>query len=80
MLELSEPLQTAVEQQSDPVELIDPRTQVRYVLVRAEVFSYLQELAYDDSPWTDAEQALLAAEAGQSLGWDKMSEYDQARP
>ena len=36
MLELSESLQTAVEQQTEPVEVIDPRTQVRYLLVRAD--------------------------------------------
>ena len=83
MLELSGPLQAAVELQSEPVEVIDPRTLVRYVLVRAEVFSHLQELAYDDSPWTESEKALLAAESGQTLGWGEMDEYDQydkARP
>ena len=76
MLELSESLQTAVEQQTEPVEVIDPRTQVRYLLVRAEVFDHLQELAYDDSPWTEDEKTLLAVESGQELGWDEMAEYD----
>ena len=63
MIELSEPLQSAVEQQAEPVEVIDPRTQVRYLVVRAEFFHRLEKLAYDDSPWTDAETALLAVEA-----------------
>ena len=67
MLELSEPLQTAVEQQTEPVEVIDPRTQVRYVLVRADVFEHLQEVAYDDSPWTEEEKAFLAVESGHDM-------------
>ena len=77
MIELNEPLQTAVEQHSEPVEVIDPRTQVRYMLVRAELFHHLEKLAYDDSPWTETETTLLASEAGQSLGWDEMDEYDR---
>ena len=77
MIELSEPLQTAVEQQAEPVEVIDPRTQVHYLVVRAEYFHHLEKLAYDDSPWTESETALLASEAGRSLGWDAMDEYDR---
>ena len=76
MIELSEPLQQAVAQQPEPVQVIDPRTNTRYVLVKAEVFEHLQSLAYDDSPWTDEEKALLAAESGQAIGWDEMTEYD----
>ena len=76
MLELSKPQQTAVEHQADPLEVIDPRTQVQYVLVRATVFHQLEKLAYDDSPWTDKEKAMLAFEAGRSIGWDEMDEYD----
>ena len=76
MIELSEPLQTAVEQQTEPVEVIDPRTQVLYLVVRAEIFHQLEKLAYDDSPWTEAETAMLASEAGQSIGWNEMDEYD----
>ena len=77
MIELSEPLQSAVEQQSEPVEVIDPRTQVHYMLVRAELYHHLEKLAYDDSPWTQTETGLLASETGQSLGWDEMGEYDR---
>ena len=69
MLELSEPLQTAVEQQTEPVEVIDPRTQVRYLLVRAEVFDHLRELAYDDSPWTD--QVEVTSERPASEDWSR---------
>jgi hypothetical protein len=31
---------------------------------------------YDDSPWTREELHALAWEAGKSLGWDDMDEYD----
>ena len=83
MIELNEAQQIAVETQGDPVELIDPRTHVRYLLVRADDFDRLRKLAYDDSPWTDDEKERLAMESGSSIGWDEMSEYDnygEARP
>jgi hypothetical protein len=76
MLELTEPLRQAVAQQQSPLEVFDPTTNTRYVLIKAEIFERLQSLAYDDSPWTDEEQALLAAESGQTIGWDEMEEYD----
>ena len=76
MIELSEALQNAVENHSEPVEVIDPRTNVRYLLVRADDFDRLRKLAYDDSPWTDEEKDLLAKESGTGLGWEEMSEYD----
>ena len=77
MIELNEAQQAAVTHQAEPVEVIDPRTQVHYVLVRAEFFHHLEKLAYDDSPWMESESALLASEAGQTLGWDGMDEYDR---
>ena len=46
------------------------------VKLLAEVCAHLQSFAYDDSPWTDEEKALLAAESGQAIGWDEMTEYD----
>jgi hypothetical protein len=83
MLELSESLQDAVAKQHEPAEVIDPRTQTRYVLVKSDVFEHLQALAYDDSPWSDEEKALLADESARAIGWDEMDEYDnydRARP
>jgi hypothetical protein len=65
--ELSEP---------EPVA-IDPATRETYVLVRREVYERMKELLYDDSPWTDEERDALAWEAGQTMGWDDMDEYDQ---
>ena len=76
MIELTGALQQAVEAGREPCEAVDPRTQTRYVVVRADVFEHLKALAYDDSPWTDEEKSLLAAESGQAIGWDERHEYD----
>ena len=56
--------------------MTDPKTKQEFVLVRANVFERLQEI-YDDSPWTDEEMELLAWEAGKTIGWEEMDEYDQ---
>ncbi len=45
------------------------------VVVRADVFANLQADMYDDSPWTDQEMALLAAEDADRLGWEGMEDY-----
>jgi hypothetical protein len=45
------------------------------VVLRADVFERLKGLMYDDSPWTDEEMDLLAAEDADSLGWEGMETY-----
>jgi hypothetical protein len=55
---------------------VDPQTKETYVLVRRPVYERMKELLYDDSPWTDAEMAALAWEAGKAAGWEDMDEYD----
>ena len=59
-----------------PVRLVDPETKAEYVLVPAAVFDRLAPGDYDDSPWTNEENLLLAAQAGKAIGWDDMDEYD----
>lgn len=54
---------------------IDPETKKTYVLVRKEVYDRLTE--YDDSPWTDEEMDLLAAEVDAMLD-DDMAVEDAA--
>src|SRR4051794_5832709 len=77
MIELNEQQRQAVHRNpSEPVRLVDPETNRVYVLVGAEEFERMRLLAYDDSPWTDEKKAMLAAEAGESIGWDDMGEYD----
>ena len=74
MIELSEELQRAVQQQSlTPLHLIDPTTKEEFVLIRAKEYDRLKE--YDNSPWTDDEMDRLAAEDADTLGWDGMEAY-----
>jgi hypothetical protein len=64
MIELTEEQRQAVRGRSRP-RLVDPQTKETYVLLRTEEYERLAE--YDDSPWTDEEMYLLAAEAGEML-------------
>ena len=45
------------------------------VILRADVFERLRELVYDDSPWSEEEMDLLAAEDADALGWEGMEAY-----
>jgi hypothetical protein len=47
------------------------------VVLRADVFDRLRNDLYDDSPWTDEEMDLLAAEDADSLGWEGMDVYQE---
>lgn len=77
MLELSEEQRRALIGSGDsPIRISDPSSNREFVLVEAKVFDRLQEL-YDDSPWTDEEMELLAWEAGKTIGWEDMDEYDR---
>jgi hypothetical protein len=60
-----------------PLRVTDPETRQEYILIRKETYERMQELLYDDSPWTDEEMELLAWEAGKSAGWEEMDEYDR---
>src|SRR5271155_4970755 len=67
MIELTEQQSSAVAASGDvPQVVMDPKTRTAYVLVRREVYERLKD-DYDDSPWTDDEMGLLAAEAGDLL-------------
>jgi hypothetical protein len=50
------------------------------IVLRADVFERLLGLVYDDSPWTDEEMDLLAAEDADSLGWEGMEPYQDEIP
>jgi hypothetical protein len=45
------------------------------VVLRADVYERLREALYDDSPWTDEEMDMLAAEDADFLGWEGMEVY-----
>jgi len=75
MIELT-PQQRQELTKSEPL-VIDPDTKETYVLVRKEVYERIRELLYDDSPWTDEEMDLLAAEVDAMLD-DDMAVEDAA--
>ena len=72
---LTEEQARAATEQPSGVRLTDPGTNQEYVLMRADVFDQLRELANDDSAWTDEERDLVRAEAVESLGWEGMDVY-----
>ena len=61
MIELTDEQCTAAAG-GQPVRLL--KNGQEYVLLRADVYD---QLAYDDSPWTDTEMESLAEEAGELL-------------
>ena len=77
IIELTENQRQAVQQRPDqPLSLLDPITQQAYVLIRRELYESLTE--YDDSPWTNEEMELLAAEVDALLDDDMaIEEADQ---
>ena len=78
MIELTEQQLRAIEgAKSGPPRLINPETKEAFVLLRADEYERLTEEGYDDSPWTREEMEALAWEAGKSIGWEDMDEYDQ---
>ena len=54
----------------------NPQTHEAFVLPRVEDYERLARHDYDDSPWTREEMEALAWEAGKSIGWEEMDEYD----
>jgi hypothetical protein len=66
MIELTEAQRQAIQEHpGQPLHLVDPTTRQTFVLIRQDLYERLQ--AYDDSPWTEEEMDLLAAEAGEML-------------
>lgn len=65
--------QLEVVRSGEPVRLNEEGTEL--VVVRADVFERLQGLRYDDSPWSDEDMDLLAAEDAEALGWEGMEAY-----
>jgi hypothetical protein len=77
MIELTEQQMKALEQpDAIPPRVVNPRTKDTFVLLRVDEYERLKEAEYDDSPWTNQELHALAWEAGKSLGWEDLDEYD----
>ena len=78
MLELSDQQVKALENPTKaPLRVVNPVTKQTFVLLRAEEYERLTEEEYDDTPWTEEELHALAWEAGKSIGWEDMDEYDE---
>ena len=84
MIALSKKIQQAVQAaKENPVRLIDPETNVEYVVLPAETFEQLQNgVYYDDSPITEEERQELLVQAGLRAGWDdpEMDVYNDLDP
>ncbi|HVC96787.1 MAG TPA: hypothetical protein VND64_24120 [Pirellulales bacterium] len=81
MVELSEPQRQALAVAGEaPVPVFDPDTHAAYFLIWREVYERLADMLYDDSPWTDEEMGLLAAEDANTLGWEGMEAYQDETP
>ena len=78
MIELTEDqLQAMASREATPPRLVNPRTNEPFVLLRAEEYDRLKEVAYDDSPWSRQELEALAWERGNRAGWNGMDEDDE---
>jgi hypothetical protein len=58
MIELTEPQQKALKGNGEPLRVLDPTTSTEYVLVRADVYSHLQQ--FPEQAEDKAEQAAWA--------------------
>ncbi len=84
MIALSKEIQQAIQDsQETPVRLVDPETDVEYVVLSVETFERMQKAVYyDDSPITEEERTALLVEMGLSIGWDdpEMDVYNDMVP
>jgi hypothetical protein len=75
---LTPEIRKALEDAGDqPLEIIDPETHQRYMVVRAEVFDRIQ-LLVGAGRLSKEEQRFLLEQAGRRAGWDdpEMDIYD----
>ena len=84
MIALSKEIRQAVQTaKENPVRLIDPETNVEYVVLPIETFEQIQNgVYYDDSPLTPEERRALLIQAGLRAGWDnpEMDVYNELDP
>ena len=84
MIALSKEIQQAIQDsQETPVRLVDPETNVEYVVLPVETFERMRKgVYYDDSPITEEERTALLVEMGLSIGWDdpEMDVYNDMVP
>jgi PHD/YefM family antitoxin component YafN of YafNO toxin-antitoxin module len=57
--------------QSNPPQVVNPRTHEAFVLIRVEQYKKLTEGLYDDSPWTREELEASAWRFAERAGLDE---------
>ena len=83
MIKLSGELRQAVnESKTKIVHLVDPETNVEYVLLPVEKFAEILKESYEDGPLTFEEKRRLLVQAGIRAGWDdpEMDVYNKLDP
>lgn len=83
MIAIPKELRQAVQESEDNVvRLIDPETNVEYIVLPAEKFTQIQAEFYDDSPITEEEHRALLVQFGLRAGWDdpEMDIYNELDP
>ena len=83
MTTIPEKLQQIIrDSKGQPVRLADPKTNVEYVVLPAEIFDQMQSLLYDDTPLTYDEVRYLLVRAGMRAGWNdaEMDIYNELDP
>ena len=71
MIELTEEQVRALsEPHSKPPQLLNPRTNEAFVLLRVDEYKQLTAAVYDDSPWTRDELQAVAAATAERAGWE----------
>ena len=84
MIALSKEIQQAVQAAKEtPVRLVDPETDVEYVVLPVETFERMRKgVYYDDGPLTEEERRHILIQAGLRAGWDdpEMDVYNDMVP
>ena len=78
---LTSELRKAIEEAGDqPVQVVDPETNRRYVLLRADIYERLH-LVFEQGPLSKEEQRVLPR-GRQACGWDdpEMDVYNDLAP
>jgi hypothetical protein len=77
MIELTDEQRQQLES-GQVVDITDPQTSQRYVILQKEVYERVRQLLYDDAEWTEDELRLQLARSAKDNGWDEpgMEDYD----
>jgi hypothetical protein len=78
MLELTDEQRQQLES-GKTVDITDPQTAQRYVILQKDVYERVRRLLYDDSAWTADELRLHLARSAKENGWDEAGMEDSDR-